>query len=314
MPRPLSTRASGRLRDLSIARWQVLGALPPEPLERLEILDGEAVEVGSTAHEAGGQQLFEDLPAGALDVHPAAADEVGELLADARRAARVRAVVAHRALVAGHGRAAHRTRLGHLELALVPGPPLDERPDDLGDDVARLLEDHVVADPDVLAAHLVEVVERRAGDGRTRHLGRREVRDRRQRPGPPHVRDDVLDEALDLLGRVLVGDRPARCAADHAEARLLVEAVDLDHDPVRLVRQLVTPLAPRFGELDDALDVEPGLVVRVHREAEDLEAFEGPGLGRHADGGRIDVGGLAVRQPRPPRSAGRTTRRAAGWR
>ena len=89
----------------------------------------------------------------------------------------------------------------------------------------------MIADPDVLAANLVEVVERRAGDGRTRHLGRREVRDRRQRPGPPHVRDDVLDEALDLLGRVLVGDRPARSATDHAETCLLIEAVDLDRPP-----------------------------------------------------------------------------------
>ena len=153
-------------------------------------------------------------------------------------------------------RAADRAALGHLELALVPGPPLDDRPDDLGDDVASLLEHDAVADPDVLAADLVEVVERGPGDGRAGHLGRRQVGDRRERPGPPDVRDDVLDDALDLLGRELVGDGPARCAADHAEALLLVEPIDLDHDAVGLVRQVVARLAPALGERDDALDVE----------------------------------------------------------
>ena len=114
----------------------------------------------------------------------------------------------------------------------------------------------MVADPDVLAPDLVEVVERRPGDRRAGDLGRRQVRDRRQRPGPADVRDDVLDERLDLLRRELVGDRPARRPADHPEPRLLVEAVDLDHDAVGLVRQVVARLAPALGEGDDALDVE----------------------------------------------------------
>ena len=60
----------------------------------------------------------------------------------------------------------------------------------------------------------------------------------RQRPGPPDVRDDVLDERLDLLGRELEGDRPARRPADHPETRLLVEPVDLDDDAVGLVREV----------------------------------------------------------------------------
>ena len=178
---------------------------------------------------------------------------------------RVRAVDADRALVPDDRRAAHRARGGHDELALVAGPLVDERADDLGDDVAGLLEDHPVADPDVLAADLVEVVERGPGDGGAGDLGRREVGDRCQRPRPPDVRDDVLDDGLDLLGRELVGDRPARRPADHPEPLLLVEPVDLDDDAVGLVRQLVAGLAPALGERDDALDVETGLAVRVDR-------------------------------------------------
>ena len=153
-------------------------------------------------------------------------------------------------------------------------PSLDDRADDLGDDVAGLLEDDPVADPDVLAPDLVEVVERRPRDGRAGDLGRRQVGDRRQRPRPPDVRHDVLEERLDLLGRELEGDRPARRPADHPEARLLVEPVDLDDDAVGLVRQLVARLAPALGEVDDALDVEPRLVLRVDREAQRGEPLE----------------------------------------
>ena len=202
------------------------------------------------------EELRQDRPAGALDVHPAATDEMAELLRQPRRAARVRAVDADRALVLDDRRAADRAGRRHLVLALRAGPPLDDRPDDLGDDVAGLLEDDPVADPDVLAPDLVEVVEGRPRDGRAGDLDRRHVRDRRQRPGPADVRDDVLDERLDLLGRELEGDRPARRPADHPEPRLLVEPVDLDHDAVGLVREVVALLAPALGEVDDALDVE----------------------------------------------------------
>ena len=51
--------------------------------------------------------------------------------------------------------------------------------------------------------------------------------------------DDVLDDRLDLLGRELVGDRPARRAAHDPEPLLLVEGVDLHDDAVGLVREVV---------------------------------------------------------------------------
>ena len=258
---------------------EVLGALASESIESLEILDGQAVEVAAPLDHAALQQLLQHLPAGALDVHPAATDEVRQLLGDPRRASRIRAVHADRALVLHDCRAAHRAGLRHREFAFRPGPLLDERAHDLGDHVAGLLQDDAVADADVLAPDLVEVVERRPGDGRTGHLGRREVGDRRERSRPPDVRDDVLDRALDLLGRELVGDRPARRAADHAQSLLLVEAVDLDDDAVGLVRQVVARLAPALGEGDDALDVEIGLVLRVLRQPEPADPVERVGLG-----------------------------------
>ena len=203
-----------------------------------------------------------------------AADEVPELLGHPGRAGGVRAVVADRALVADDRRVADRAALRHVPFPLGARPPLDDRPDDLRDDVAGLLEDDVVADPDVLAAELVEVVEGRPGDGRSGDLDGGQVGHRRERAGPPDVGDDVLEDRLDLLRRELEGDRPARGAADHPEPLLLVEPVDLDDDAVGLVREVVALLAPRLGERDDALDVEAGLAVRVDREAERLQAIE----------------------------------------
>ncbi|MDP9481800.1 MAG: hypothetical protein M3P84_01090 [Chloroflexota bacterium] len=65
---------------------------------------------------------------------------------------------------------------------------------------------------------------------------------------------------------------------------MLVEPVDLDHDPIGLVGQVVARLPPTLGELDDLLDVEAGLAIRVHREADGFEPIEGGGLAVHAAG------------------------------
>ena len=150
----------------------------------------------------------------------------------------------------------------------------------------------MVADPDVLAADLVEVVEGGPGDGRAGDLGRREVRHRRERPGPPDVRHDVLDHRLDLLRRELVGDRPAGRPADDAEPGLLVEPVDLDDDAVGLVRQGVARLAPALQKRERAVDVEAGPPVRVHGEAEALEPIQRLRLA----GDRLGAGTRAVLQ------------------
>ena len=139
----------------------------------------------------------------------------------------------------------------------------------------------MVADPQVLAVDLVEVVERGAGYGRAGHVRRSEVRDGGERPGSPDVRNDVLQDGLDLLGRILVGNRPAGRPGHHAEASLLVEPIDLHDHAVGLVVETVTALAPLLEEGDHALDLQVRAVIRVHGEAERREARERVGLGGH---------------------------------
>src|SRR5262249_51437925 len=139
--------------------------------------------------------------------------------------------------------AAERAMRRHPELlrpfAMRPG-----RPDDLRDDVARALDDDVVALADCLAVDVLLVVQRRAGDGDAADLHRFHDRPRmgraraaageaaRGRPRPRRHR------------RPLVRARPARPLVEDAEPALLVERVDLDHDAVDLVVELEPALLP----------------------------------------------------------------------
>src|SRR6266550_4100690 len=86
--------------------------------------------------------------------------------------------------------------------------------DDLGDDVARTLDDDAIALANVESAHLVEVVEGRATDRRRPHDHRREGGDRRERPHPPDIDQDVFDGRRRLFRGKLERSRPARAARD----------------------------------------------------------------------------------------------------
>src|SRR5207245_6197 len=136
--------------------------------------------------------------------------EMSEFLEDPRGALEVRAVMPNGPLVANDCRVADRASGRHLEFPFASGPLVEDGSDDLGDDVARLLENDVVADPDVLSADLVEVVESCAGDGRAGNLRWTEMCDRGEGARSADEHSDVLDDGLDLLGRKFVGDRPTR--------------------------------------------------------------------------------------------------------
>ena len=102
----------------------------------------------------------------------------------------------------------HAVGITHSAQALRSQP--QHRPDDLGDHVAGLAQHHGVAGPDVLALDLVGVVQGRPLDGRAGHLGRLHHPERRDPAGAPDVDLDREQLGVDLLGRVLERDRPAR--------------------------------------------------------------------------------------------------------
>ena len=105
---------------------------------------------------------------------------------------------------------ARRAGGGHLPLPRALRPQAEHRPDDLGDHVAGLAQHDRVARPDVLALHLVGVVQGRPLDGRAGDPRRLHHPERRHPPGAAGVDLDRDQPGVDLLGRVLERDRPAR--------------------------------------------------------------------------------------------------------
>ena len=126
----------------------------------------------------------------------------------------------------------------------VPSRSVHHRAEHLGDDVARLADDHPVADQHALAAHLVGVVQGGQRHRRARRPHRLHERERRDAAGAPDVHPDVEELRGGLLRRVLVRDRPARRARRGAEPALQRHLVDLDHHAVDLVLDVVAVLAP----------------------------------------------------------------------
>ena len=173
-------------------------------------------------------------------------------LAHPGRAVRVDAEVPDLILFVHDRAVAYRAMTRHPELRRARMALLRDM-DDIRDHVAGALEQHRVALADVLAANLVEIVERRVGN---RHAGERdrlELRDRRQRADSAHRHDDLFDPRFGLLGLELVRDRPSRRSRNLAELLLERERVDLGDHAVGLVVELMAPLGHFVPELQHAL-------------------------------------------------------------
>ena len=109
-------------------------------------------------------------------------------------------------------------------------------------------------------------LDRRAGD-----LDRLHVGERRDPAGAADVDPDVEQLGGGLLRRVLVGDRPARCARRGAEPALQRHLVDFDHHAVDFVLDVVAVLAPVGDAFGDRVDALHPRGVLGHRQAPRLE-------------------------------------------
>ena len=121
----------------------------------------------------------------------------------------------------------------------------------------------MVAGPHVFPRDLILVVQRCPADRGPPNLHGREPGDRGDRPRPPDVDLDVVDDRLGLFRRELEGKGPARAAGHETELRLLPEVVDLDHDPVDPIVELVAFFLPLIEEPDDSINVAVSATVRV---------------------------------------------------
>src|SRR5204863_517800 len=146
----------------------------------------------------------------------------------------VDAAVVDAAFLALNAPSAARTGARHTEVALLAGAPFRERLEHIGDDVARSLDEHVVADADVLALDLVHVVERSVRDRYAADVDRFERGDRSDHAGAADARPDIEHPRGRLPRLELVGDRPPRRTVSRAEAALQPERVDLQHHSIDL--------------------------------------------------------------------------------
>ena len=142
----------------------------------------------------------------------------------------------------GERRAALRAAGRHDPFALSPVPQFDDGTENLGDHVTGLAQNHRVTQQHALLDDDVFVVEGRLTNNRTSDGDRLHHRVGRGAARSTDSDDDVEQNRVHLLGRVLVGDGPARCPRCRPEPIVKFEAVDLDDNAVDLVFEVVAVL------------------------------------------------------------------------
>src|SRR6476620_4375818 len=124
--------------------------------------------------------------------------------------------------------AATRTDRWHHPWRGIGMPPAQNRTNDARDHVARFLDNHPVACPNVFPSDVIGVVERGHRYGRTGYEHRIEHCEGRHGSRAPDVHLDALEERRLLLRRELERNRPARKLARRAQASPQVDAIELD--------------------------------------------------------------------------------------
>ena len=150
----------------------------------------------------------------------------------------------------GQSRATLGAVLWHGPGAFSAVSQLDDRTQNLGDDVPRFSQNHRVADQHALLDDNILIMQGRLAHNGTRNSHGFHHRVGRRATGSANSDDDVQQHRVDLLGRVLIGNRPARRPRRRAERLVQFEIVDLDDDTVDVVFDVVTVLAVAFDKRD----------------------------------------------------------------
>ncbi len=239
IPSPYRKRSRGAFFEACDRLQQVLRGLLREALELEDVLLLEAVEIGKVGNQPPLHQLGHRPRAQIIDLHRATAPEMLNASHLLRPAAPAAACRRGRRLSTPPSRRRPDSREGIWNCGGSPCAVIEEHLDDLGNHVSRALDAHPVADPDVLPPDFILVVKRRAAHRDPGDVDGPEERDRGELPRPAHGDGDVHDFRDFLPRGELESDRPAGAPRARSELRLLIPAIDLDHDSVELVVELV---------------------------------------------------------------------------
>ena len=315
--RPSRLDGGEQIGDAQLSRpFPVLQLLQVRPVADLEREDIRRLPDQPVVKESG-----ELLVAQTLDVEGAAGDEVLEVLDLLKGTGELPAASPHDRLRAGGGcflghRGLQHTGTDGREVVRrgVCGTLLQHHADDLGDHVARALDDHRVADAHVLAGDLLGVVQGCVAHDHAADCDRGKFGHRRQGARAADLDLDVEQGRARLLRRKLVRNGPPGRAADSAEARLPVQPVELVDHPVDVVAEPRTFRLKGLVDRDQPLDVRHLQGAGVDRKAPVpkplqrlvLRLGEGgaqlpPGIGEEAQGPlgrhrRIDLSQRARRR------------------
>ena len=277
MPSAVSRRGSGRVFEPSIAASSLSALIAAKPSSAEQLLLGEPVQLGGVVHErlVAGRQLGDGALAEPLDVHRSPRCEVDDPLVALERARRVDApgvglaLQAHELGATARARRREDPRLGAL------GAHRQHRSDDLRDHVAGLAHDHGVAGTHVLGRapgpRCAASPRRRSSRRRTPAPARRTAwpaRCARSRPGCRAARWCAPRAGTCRRS-------PSAAPATSTPSRLaLADVVDLDHDAVDLVAEVVAVVLPVLAVGGHVVERVEHLGLGVDREPQRPQEVE----------------------------------------
>ena len=230
------------------------------------------VQIGEILHQARIHQLIDDLLSQPVDIHGVTAGEMNQRLFALARTCRIHAAVGHLVRILVNAAAAIRAARRHHNRAPV-GALLDDL-EDVRDHFPGALDQHRIADLKAQPLDLVHVVQRRAAHGDAADGHRLNHRRGRQHACAPHAENHVLDDGRLLPRRILVRDGPPRSFGRESEFLLQRDFVDLDHDAIDLVRQLLPLAVPLVAVLLHVIDRLAQLPVLRRFESQLGDGFE----------------------------------------
>ena len=263
---------------------ELLGTDPGEAVEPFDGFGREGVEIGDIGRESGGRQLRDGALAETLDVHGPPRGPVDDALIALERTGGLDTSGVGLTLGPFESTADRaRAEGGELPLGETARTLGEHRADHLGNDIAGLADHDEVARTDVFQADLVLVVERRHGDRGAADEHRLQYGERCGATGAADRDLDVEETGGALLWRELERDRPTGRPRGVTELDALREVVDLHHDTVDVVVEIVAVLLPVTTERDDLLESVHHPHLGVHGKTERRDEIEGGAMG--VDGG-----------------------------
>ena len=187
------------------------------------------VESNELLDEPGAQPLY---------VHGFSGHEMLQRLDSLRLAKEPSRTTSDRFAVFAHHRGlAYRTFFGQRNRLETVRPLAQHDGSHFGYHIASAPDDDSVADTDVLAMQLINVVQRCITHGNPANEYRFQTSDRRQSAGSPDLEFNGFDQGEFFLRRKLVRDGPARRTRHETQLALQCETVDLVHDAVDVVAE-----------------------------------------------------------------------------